>query len=398
MAFGHGEVGDVLPMEPGLRVSAQAALRAVDSPGTLPSARMDGVLIRGDAGPDPVGLRLEHATVAAAWRINPQWGVHAAAGAHDQDPAHVEAAWIQWRRDGEAGQAWLLTAGRQRMSLGPVLGDEGHIGPYGLVPLAQRAAFDHALADDGMQFGWRAPTGAADLALDLGIWRGQRFPGAEHGGSRSPGISLHAGASWQAWSADVAWLRVQPKARGASTSPAAGHSHGSPVCDPLFTEVACFGGRAQVMGGSLRWTGAESASRLPLNLTMGGWRRHERGVLESGNGQADYRGLTAGSWFDADWLWHARWSLGWRHERLSVRHRLNGSGAGLLAQESRLQHAGPWRRDTLQLTWQARAWARLSLAGGEETATGQRTRFTVLRLVLGGDWNGLPGTLGKDGA
>lgn len=382
----HGEVGDVLPTEPGLRVVTQAAVRAVQTHHTLPSTRMDGVLLRGDAGIDPDGLQLQHATLAAAWRLAPHWGAYAAAGAHGQDPVHVEAAWLQWRRDGDAGQAWLITAGRQSLSMGPVLAEAGPLGPYALMPLAHRAAFDDAVADDGVQGGWRAEAGTAGLALDLGIWRGHRFPGGDQGGSRKPGLSLHAGAAWQAWAADLVWLQQHPQARAANTSPALGHSHGAPACDSRFTEVICFDGRAQLLGGSLRWAGAETRAQLPITLTAAGWWRRDDGTLESANGLAEYRGRTRGGWLDAAWHWHTRATLGWRHERLATHHRLHGPGAALLALEARMQHASPGRRDTLQLAWQPWPWARFSIEGGQETVAGQRQRFAALRLLLSHDW------------
>lgn len=381
-AQAHGEVGDLLPADPGLVLSTQAALRALDARRPLGSTRLDGVLLRGDAGIDPEGLQLEHGQLAAAWRLTPAWGAYAAVGAHGKDPVRSEAVWLQWRHDATNGQAWLLTAGRQSPTLGPVLGAQAHIGDHGLVPLAHRAAWDHGHGDDGLQLGWRAEAGPAELALDLGVWRGRRFPGSAHGGQDRPGASLHAGARWQAWSADLAWLRFDPRARGASTSPALGHSHGTPVCDERFTEVICFGGRTQLLGGSLRWAGAESAARLPVTLTAAGWWRQEQGRLESANGLADYRGRSAGGWLDAAWQWHPRASLAWRHERLDMHHRLDGLGATVLAQEARLQHARPARRDTLQLAWQATPWARLSAEGGEETVAGQRSAFAALRLVI----------------
>ncbi|HRD95347.1 MAG TPA: hypothetical protein PLA97_02965, partial [Rubrivivax sp.] len=100
-------------------------------------------------------------------------------------------------------------------------------------------------------------------------------------------------------------------------------------------------------------------------------------------------GRTRGGWLDLAWQWHASATLGWRHERLAVHHRLQGPGAGLLALEARLQHASPGRRDTLQLGWQPWPWVRIGIEGGQETVAGQRERFTALRLVLQHDaWLG----------
>lgn len=385
-ASAHGDPGDVLPPQPGLSLSVDLALRALHSRRTLPSTRLDGVLLKGDAGTDPEGLQLQHGAAAAAWRLTDAWGAYAALGAHGKDPARLEAAWLQWRHDAPTGSAWLVTAGRQAPAVGPVLAAERDAGSFALPALAQRAAWDHHGGDDAVQVGWRSAPGNIDLALDAGLWRGRLFPGGRHGGSSHLGTSLHAGATWQGWSLDAAWMRLHPRARGASTSPAAGHSHGSPQCDARLFNVICFAGRADVLGGSLRWNGADSASGWPLELSVAGWWRQDKGSLESANGMAAYTGRSAGAWADALWQWRPAISLLWRHERLQPRHRLEGSGARLLAAEARLQHAASSRRDTLRLAWQARPGVQLSLEVGEERVAGRREGFAALRAVFSGNW------------
>jgi hypothetical protein len=386
-AQAHGEAGDPLPPTPGVSVSAAVALRALNAQPRLGSTRMDGVLLRGDAGADPDGTQLEHGVLAAAWRIDTRWGAYAALGAHGSEPLVLEAAWLQWRHDDEQGAIWTVNAGRQATALGPVLMAEMHIGAYGLMPLAQRAAFDHHQGDDGLQAGWRHPVGGATLALDLGLWRGRSFPGSPSGGKHGPAWSLHAGANARAWSADAVWLQVRPRARAASTSPAVGHSHGSPRCDERFTEVICFAGRADLLGASLRWSGRDAEPRWPVTLTAAGWWRRDRGTLESANGLADYRGRSVGGWLDAEWHLRPEWSLGWRGEWLDAAHWLQGDGAQTLAREARLHYAQPGRRHALQVAWQVRPWARVALEGGEEQVAGQRAQFVALRLVLSQSWS-----------
>lgn len=388
-AAAHGEADDLLPTEPGLVLQAAAAMRALRSRGVLPSTRLDGVLLKGDAGTDPEDTPLEHAQLAAAWRASEAWGAYAAASAHGREPLRVEAAWLQWRHDTPDGDAWLVTAGRQLPVMGPVLAAEGHLGPTTLAPLAHRAAWDTHAVDDGVQASWRGrtgATGAAELALDLGIWRGHAFPGASHGGQRGPGLSLHAGATWGAWGADVTAWQARPRARGTGTSAAPGHNHGSPACDERFTEVLCFDGRASVLGGSLRWAGADSAARLPLTLSAAAWWRRDSGLLESANGLAHYQGRSTGGWLDAEWALAKGLALAARLEQLDTRHRLQGQGAGLLAQEGRLHLVQPARRNSLHLNWQAASWARWSLQAGREDVAGRTGRFVALRLVATGRW------------
>lgn len=381
----HGEGTDPLPVEPGLSVAAAAALRSLDERAPLPSTRLDGVLLKGDAGKNPGGAQVEHASVAAAWRWHPAWGAYAAAGVHGDEPLRLEALWLQWRRDGIDADV-LLTAGRQGMAAGPVLLAAGPADAFVLQPLAQRAALDHPESDDGVQLGWRGSVRGVDLSLDGGLWRGRTFPGAQLGGRDGLGTSLHAGLAAAGWTADAVWLRGRPKARGTSTSPALGHSHGTPACDPAFTAVICFGGQVDLLGASARWRGTDTPLQWPVTLTGAGWWRTDDGRLESVNGLADYRGRTAGGWVDTEWSWHPAWSLGWRHERLRARHHLDGPGATLLALEARLQHAGTARRDTVQLAWQATPWARIGLAAGEETMAVGTGRFVALRLVVTTAW------------
>lgn len=385
-ASAHGEPGDALPSEPGLALSVDLVVRALNARRVLPSTRLDGVLLKGDAGTDPEGAQLQHGSAAAAWRFSEAWGAYTAWGAHGKDPVLLEAAWLQWRYDTPADQAWLVTAGRQAPAVGPVLAAERDAGGFALPALAQRATWDHHGSDDALQAGWRAAVGDADLAVDAGVWRGRLFPGSKHGGSQRPGLHLHGGVAWQAWSLDAAWMQMQPKARGASTSPALGHSHGTPLCDERFTEVICFAGRASVLGGSLRWNGADSAARWPVQFAVAGWQRQDEGSLSSANGLAAYSGRTAGGWADAEWRWQPGLTLRWRHERLQARHRLDGPGAQLLALEARLQYAQPARRDTVQLAWQVRPGAQLSVEGGEEVVAGRRAGFAALRAVFSFTW------------
>jgi hypothetical protein len=192
---------------------------------------------------------------------------------------------------------------------------------------------------------------------------------------------VNAGATlglvvWLAWSS---WLVVSRQA-------AEGHSHGTPTCDARLAQVVCFGGRAQLLGGSLRWVGEKSQAALPLTLTAAGWWRQDAGSLQSANGRAEYRGRTHGGWLDAQWQVQPDWSVGLRLERLQLQHALNGPGALLIAQAARLTSARPAHRSSVQAAWQAAPWALLSLEAGQESVAGQRARFAMLRLILSHGW------------
>ena len=185
-ALAHGEADDALPPEPGMRLSAAAAVTWLDANKELPSQRLRGFLLQGDSGTDRQGLNLEHATLGAAWRLNDILGAELTVGKHGSDRAHVESAWVQARHDADgADHWWLLTAGRQRPALGGTLGQGGHFDRFALMPLAKQMATHGDWMDDGLQLGWRQDTGQRRLSADVGLWAGRVFPG---------GVSPAAGA------------------------------------------------------------------------------------------------------------------------------------------------------------------------------------------------------------
>lgn len=386
-ARAHGEADDPLPQEPGITWDAAAALRSLKADQTMPSTRLDGYLLQGDAGMDPDGTELEHGALGLAVRLNDTWGGRLVIGKHGSEAAEVEEAWVQARHDADNGDVWRLNAGRQRPAMGAALAGAGHFDRFGLVPLAQRAATDHHWVDDGLQLGWRRGD-ASRWSVDLGLWRGQGFPGSADG-SAVP--SLHLGWGQGPWQTDALWAGFRPQGRGATVSTTAGHSHGAPVCDAGFTEVICFGGDSDLLAGSLRWSGQTAASPLPLTLTAAGWLRQDRGTLESANGLADYTGRTRGGWLEALWHFAPRWELGWRGERLTASHALHGPGASLLSQEARFNRYEPVTRHALMLGSQLAPWARWTLEVGAEKAGGQSVSYAALRLLLnaGGDWSGV---------
>jgi hypothetical protein len=85
-AHAHGEADDALPPEPGVRLSAAAAVTWLDASKELPSQRLRGFLLQGDAGTDRQGLALEHATLGAAWRLNDMLGDRTDGGQTRQRP------------------------------------------------------------------------------------------------------------------------------------------------------------------------------------------------------------------------------------------------------------------------------------------------------------------------
>ncbi|MCU0926281.1 MAG: hypothetical protein MUF44_09655 [Hydrogenophaga sp.] len=377
-ARAHGEADDPLPPEPGITWDAAAALRSLKADKTLPSTRLDGYLLQGDAGVNPDGTELEHGALGLAVHLNETWGGRLVVGKHGSEAAEIEEAWVQVRHDADNGDVWRLNAGRQRPAMGAVLGGAGHFDRFGLMPLASRAATAHHWVDDGLQLSWRRDE-ASQWSVDLGLWRGRGFPGSLDG---SVAPSLHLGWGQGPWQADALWAGFRPQGRGATVSATADHSHSAPVCDARLTEVICFSGDSDVMAGSLRWSGQSASASLPLTLSAAGWLRQDRGRLASANGLADYTGRTRGGWLEAVWHLTPQWELGTRVERLSASHALHGAGASLLVNEARLQHYQPVTRNAAMLGAQLTPWARWTLEVGRESGGGTASGFVAMRLLL----------------
>ncbi len=371
-ARAHGDEAEPLPEGPGVRVGVAGALRVLDGPAELPSQRLPGFLLQGDAGVDARGAQLEHGVVDAGWRLNEQWGTYAALGKHGSERAQVEAAWLQWLPRAD----WRLTAGRQKPALGAVVTSAGHLDRFALVPLAKQASFGHDWIDDGVQLGWRRNAGRADMALDVGLWRGKVWPG---GAGTPVALSLHGGVTVDDFTFDAFAAHFEPSGRGTRVAQAGGgHSHVAPVCDVALKDVVCFGGRSQVLGASARWL----SHALPLSASAAVLWHRDQGQLRSRNGLGDYGGDTLGGWVEGLWTVHPQWELGARLERLQSRQRLEGAGVSLIAAEVGLNAYRPATRAALMLGWLPRERVAVRLEAGTESAGGRRARFAALRAVF----------------
>jgi hypothetical protein len=393
-AHAHGEADDVLPADPGVRLSAAVAVSSLHASDVLPSARLRGFLLRGDSGVERRGATLEHATLGADWRIDNIWGASLSVGKHGTDPEHVEAAWLQWRHDVDSPVAdraswWLLTAGRQNPALGAVMGQAGHLDRFALMPLAKQMAVQEDWIDDGVQLGWRMDAPAGRFSVDAGLWRGRVFPGGS-GGPLVP--SIHLGWGQGPWQLDGWAARLKPEGRGSTTSSNAGHTHTLPVCDGALKDVACFSGRSTLAGASAVWSGARSALSLPVTLTAAGWLRDESGQLESANSLASYSAQNRGIWLEAMWAFRPQWEAGVRLERAWTAQSLSGAGTTLLAAETGLSAYQPATRQMAVLSWSPRPQVTVSMEAGRERAAAPSGSGTsavsvaLLRVVAHTDW------------
>lgn len=377
----HGDMASAAPDAPGVRLGVSTAVSQINASAALPSGRLAGYLLQGDAGIDRRGAQLEHAVAEVGWRLNDTWATSVAIGQHGSDQAHLEAAWVQARRQTPSGH-WQLTAGRQRPELGPVITQAGHLDRFALMPLAKRMAVNDDWVDDGLQLGWRS-AGTADVqwSADAGVWKGQVFPGSS---AASAAPALHLGASRGDWRLDGFAARFSPQGRGAQINSATGaHSHSAPLCNAALKQVICLDGTSDVAGASLRW----DSRQWPVSVSAAGLLRRDSGSLTSANGGAQYRGDNRGGWVDAVWRFHPKAQVGVRTERIEASHRLSGLGATLLSTEAGLSAYAPLRRNALMLGWRVNDNVDIHLETGRENALGSSARFSALRLVVRTDFS-----------
>lgn len=377
-AFAHEPGSDLIPELPGWRLDAAAAAVAADADERWPASALPGVLGQGLAPRRGDGrLRLEHATLGLAARLDARWGAQWVIGQHDRDPAHTESALLQVNLP--LGPDRLSAqVGRDTVRMGATLDGAGHFDRFSQTPLAKRGVLDDQWIDDGASLRWRREDVERGLrGLELGLWRGHTFPGGP-AGALVPTLRVHAG--WDHWDLQLFASHLEPEARGSAmqTAGAEGHVHGSLDCRDSLAQRVCFDGRSELLGASLRWDREDGR----LSLALAGLARRESGALYSLSSTADYRATTTGWWADLAWSPWQDWTLALRGERLVASNRLGSAGATQLAREAGLLGGKPVDRVSLALLRTLGWGTQLALeTGSESQAGGGRLSHVALRLI-----------------
>ncbi len=386
-ADAHEPGADAVPDSPGWQLGGAAAVVLPRADARWPAASWPGVLINGSAARDQrAGLRLEHGTLDLAARFDRRFGVHVAAGWHDRERVHTEAAVVQGR------SAWGeddvdVRLGRDTVRMGSVIDGAGHFDRFSEPPLAKRAVLNDQWIDDGVAVGWRRRDADGVRALEAAVWRGRVFPGGP-AGPAVPSLHLHAG--WGHVDAHLTAARFQPEGRGAAAQSlgATGHLHGSLDCRASLQQRVCFDGTVDVLGGSLQW----EPERSDWNLALAGLTRRDRGSLYASSGDASLNSRVSGVWADVGWRPVARWTLASRLERLSPNNRLEGIGTALLGAAAGLSGAAAVERVTAAVLYQPHEQVTLALEGGHERFAGGKVSHLAVRAIwrnpslLGGSW------------
>lgn len=379
-AAAHTEANQAVPETIGaVRFGVAAAVSALSGSASLPSQGLPGYLLVGDPGIERRGTQLEHGVMQVGYRLSSTLSAQLALGAHNKDPIHVEAAWLQGQ--GKLGAIdWTIGGGRQRPSLGPVMTRAGHLDRFGLMPLAKQALTQGDWIDNGAQLTLRRSLAGIDWTLDAGIWAGRAFPGARPGAATP---ALHLGASWDGaggeWSIDAFYAPLRPSDRGSRVLSTTGaHTHAAPVCDATLNQVVCFDGRSRLAGLSLKW----EADSWPLTVSGAVMWRDERGELQSRNGLGRYEGRNRGAWIQAVWGLAPRWEVGGRLEQVMATQSLIGAGANLLATEAGLGSYAPAKRSAAMLSYALSPSTTVFIEAGHEQAGGRAARFVAIRGVV----------------
>lgn len=376
-ALAHEVGSELIPEIRGWRVDAAAALRAAEADGRWPAPPLPGAPGLGMAPRRSDGdLRLEHATLGAALRLDARYGAQWVVGQHDRDKPHTESALLQ-ARWALGADILALNLGRDTVRMGATLDGAGHFDRFSQAPLAKRGVLDDQWIDDGLTLRWQRDVERGLRTLEAGLWRGRSFPGAA-AGALVPTLRAHGG--WDHWDLQLFASHLEPEARGSAMQSigAEGHSHGSLDCRAGLAQRVCFDGRSELLGASLRWENDDGA----LSASLAGLLRHERGALYSLSSTADYRTTAGGWWADFTWSPWQHWILAARAEHLVPRNRLNGAGSTQLAREAGLLAGQPADRFSVAILRQLGWGAQLALeAGSESQVDGRRLSHVAMRLI-----------------
>jgi hypothetical protein len=349
---------------------AAAASAFQASHGTLPVARIPGILDSGNTQQDRRGITVEHAVADLAWNVSPYFNSALAIGWHGEGQTHVEAAWLatQWDQ-------WRIQAGRRRVPLGETTEKAGHFDRFAFMPLSKQAILGGDWIDDGVVLHWKN----TDTRASVGLWQGDVFPGGGRYKKPAPSLLLqhntHTGFGDITLNAFAA--KRYPDGRGTDVQlNGNGHSHGSLDCTQSLLQRVCFEGDANILGASGYWkNGAFIVQGTAL-------QRDEKGTLYDQNTNVAYQGKTIGGWVDVLWQINPVIQTGIRYDHVLSRHTLSGTGTQNLANQAGLMNtAGTRQRKTLMLSWQAQPSLNVSVEAGQEDMPLKRNTFFGVRMV-----------------
>ncbi|MFY9260320.1 MAG: hypothetical protein WAO71_07425 [Gallionella sp.] len=336
-----------------------------------PAARLPGILESGSARADERRSGMDYLEAGVVARLGEGvFGKLKVARHGGIAPVNeIDEVWLS--ADHPVGAAALQAkAGRQLVPMGLENMKHFHTRPFGIAPLALRAAINDMWRADGLQVNseWGA------YSVGAGVWSNSAFPGAP-----SSGINLATlRAGWQNPSVqlEAGYARASASAgRPLITTGVAGHTHAIPSCTAVTASRVCMVGNVDLLTLAGKWSINDA-------WTVSGewWEKRDSGRLDSLLGTPDYVGKFNGGWIDVGWKPHAAWEIIARSERLIGTHTLVGANAALIATQAGIDNSTrPLTSNGLLLRWQPWAGHLVALEYHRESVLPQANTSTLLR-------------------
>lgn len=319
-----------------------------------------GVQLGGEAGLPAEGFALGHAELAMSANIDRDfYGKTTIAIAEHEGATEVELeeAFIQTLG---LGNGFTVKAGRFLSSFGYQNAHHRHAWDFADASLPYNALLGGALADDGIQVSYIAPT---DLYLELNaeLLSGNAFPagGNENGGIGAYVLSVSLGGdigvehSWQVGLSRYDASDVNDRQSG-------GHAHGGGA-----VEVPSFSGDSSIDAIDLvyKWAQNGNPKQRHVKIAVEYMQRDEQGditLLNSGPPQeaSTYVGDQNGWYASVVYQFIPRWRTGVRVDRFSSDN--TGSDTAVLT-EADLIAADDAQRKTAMIEWLPSEFSRVRL-------------------------------------
>jgi outer membrane receptor protein involved in Fe transport len=342
---------------------------------------LPGFLLGGEAGRGDKGFQLGHNELVLSANIDDMFYGKMTTLITDHDgetEVELEEAYIKTL---SLGGGAAIKAGRFLSGIGYLNSQHPHSWDYADAPLVYRAMFGDTLLDDGVQFGWVAPT---DVYIMLGaeLTRGARFPaaGAANDGTGASALFLKLGSDIgvsHSWQLGLSHWRAEIEERASN-----GHAHdGSP------TEIPSYSGDTTVSGFDVVWKWAPNGNARERNLKVQAeyFIRDEEGMINMvADGtvaeSSSYDGQQIGWYTQAVYQFMPRWRVGLRYDQL--RSDNSGDDKAVLAEAGLDDEGQHPRRTTLMLDYAYSEYSRLRLQYAYDESYADNDDIITLQYVM----------------
>lgn len=337
-----------------------------------PAARLPGILESGSARADErrSGMDYLEAGVKARFGEGLFGKLKIARHGGIAPITEIDEVWVS--ADRTLGAAALQAqVGRQLVPMGLENMKHFHTRPFGIAPLALRAAINDMWRADGLQVNSEWESG---YSVGAGVWSNSAFPGAPSSGINL--ATLRAGWQNQTVQLEAGYARASASAgRPLITTGVTAHTHAVPSCTTVTANRVCMVGNSDLLTLAGKW-----AINDAWTVSGEWWAKRDSGRLDSLLGTPDYVGTFNGGWIDVGWQPRAHWEVIARTERLIGSHALVGANAALIATQAGIANSThPLTSNGVLLRWQPLAGHLIALEYHRESILQQPNTSTLLR-------------------